>query len=183
MTSYGIINDYFEWLFNIVCGERFGPHISYRKLLMRLHDIEFRYSIPNDKNRAENGKNLRYRFAVSEYRDYDEDVILDILNGPCSVLEMMVALSIKCEEDIMDNPAMGDRTGQWFWGMIRNLGLLGMSDDKFDRNRVDEIIDIFLDRGYEPNGKGGLFTVKNTDIDLRNHEIWYQLCHYLETIV
>ena len=166
-------NDYFEWLYNLVHG------IQYRRLLIELHSIEFRYSIRMDENRADDGVRLRYRYAIQkgceEYVDY--------LNGPCSVLEMMVALSIRCEEDIMDDPSYGDRTGQWFWHMIVNLGLGSMTDDRFDKRYVRERIDIFLEREYEPNGKGGLVTIKNCKHDLRTVEIWYQLNLYLDSIV
>lgn len=174
-----IQNDYFEWMFDLVCKDRYSELISYRKLLMALHNIEFAYSIKRDVNRAKDGVDLRRRFALSSYH---EDV-LDYLDGPCSILEMMVALAIRCEESIMDDTSIGDRTGQWFWGMITNLGLGSMNDDIFDRRYVNDVICRFLNHEYEPDGKGGLFTVKNCDKDLRNVEIWYQLCWYLDSIV
>jgi hypothetical protein len=96
---------------------------------------------------------------------------------------MMVALALACEEDIMDNTSYGNRTGQWFWGMIVNLGLGSMTDGRYDERRVDEIIDRFLDRDYEPNGEGGLFTIRHCDRDLRDVEIWHQLCWYLDSII
>lgn len=176
-----IIDEYFEWLFDLVCGERYSKQISYRKLLMRLHSIEFRYLLPMDRNRAENGMSLRYRFALTQ--DYDSDLVHEVLDGPCSVLEMMIALAICCEETIMDDPCIGDRTGQWFWGMVVNLGLGSMRDDKFDKKYVDEIVERFLDREYEPNGRGGLFTIKDCDEDLRDVEIFHQLCWYLNSII
>ena len=96
---------------------------------------------------------------------------------------MMVALAIRCEEHIMGDQDIGDRTGLWFWGMIENLGLLSMTDTAFNKRRVDEIIDIFLNREYKRNGEGGLFTVKNHRDDLRTVEIWYQLMWYLNEIM
>lgn len=170
-------NEYFEWMFNLVCGKRFSEYISFRELLIHLHNTEFIFIIPRDVNRAKDGADLRRRFAL--IHGYD-DVYLDM---PCSVLEMMIALSIRCEESIMDDPYIGDRTGQWFWGMINNLGLGGMSDDRFDRRYVDGVIDRFLRRIYEPNGRGGLFTIRNTDRDIRDLEIWVQMCWYLDSIV
>ena len=63
-----IYEEYFEWLFDLVCAQRYSKPI-YRKLLMRLHDTEFRYSIPRDRNRAEDGEDLRYRFALEHNYD------------------------------------------------------------------------------------------------------------------
>lgn len=174
-----LVNEYFNWLYDLVCRDRYSPHISYVELLKLLHHIEFRYIIPRDQNRAENGKDMRYSFALDN--DYDVDRTLNILDGPCSVLEMMVALAIKCEE-LMDDPHYGDRTAQWFWEMVTNLGLGSMHDDIFDEDYVMDVIDRFLDRRYEPDGRGGLFRVRGCDRDLREVEIWHQLCWYQNTI-
>ena len=174
-----IHNEYFEWMYNLVCKNRYSKKISYRKLLMYLHDTEFVYTIPNDANRAEDGIDLRYKFAVS----VDCDDIYEYIDGPCSVLEMMIALAIRCEEDIMDDPNIGDRTGQWFWGMIVSLGHGSMLDSAYDKPYVEETVTRFLNRGYEPNGKGGLFTCRHCNHDLRHVEIWYQMCYYLNEIL
>ena len=109
--------------------------------------------------------------------------ITDEWDEPCSVLEMMVALAIRCEESIMDNPVYGDRTGQWFWNMIVSLGLGSMTDEMYDRDYVDNIVDRFLDRDYSPDGRGGLFTIRNCEYDLRDVEITHQLYWYLDTIM
>lgn len=172
------IDDYFEWMLDIVCGNRYYHTISYRKLLSHLHDIDFTYIIPMDRNRANDGIDLRYRFAL--LNGYDD--IPECLDGPCSVLEMILALAIRCEESIMDDPCMGDRTKQWFWGMISSLGLGAMTDDRYDEKFVDDAIFRFLDRKYEPNGRGGLFTIRNCREDMRTKDIWHQLCSYLNTI-
>lgn len=83
----------------------------------------------------------------------------------------------------MDDPNVGNRTAQWFWSMINNLDLGSMTDSRFDKRFVDERLDIFLNRKYEPDGKGGLFRIRGCDRDLRTVEIWYQLCWYLDSIV
>lgn len=142
---------------------------------MHLHTIEFRYYIDRDGDRYYDGLDLRYHFGYNHHIDDAEKYI----TGPCSVLEMIYALAIKCEEWIMSNALYGDRTGQWFWNMITNMGLGAMSDERFDRDYVDFVVNRFMDREYEPNGKGGLFTVNNSDRDLREVEIWWQLCWYL----
>ena len=178
MTCEDRINDeYFEWLCELVDSRRFSKHTSYRKLLMHLHNIEFTWFIPHDDNRADDGIQLRRKYALAK-----EDVRLTrYLTGPCSVLEMMVALAIRCE-GVMDDALMGNRTGQWFWGMIHNLGLTPMTDSKFNRDAVDAIIARFLNREYEPDGRGGLFTVRHCTHDMRTVEIWCQLSWYLGSI-
>ena len=174
-----IINDYFEWLWNFT---KCRGHSQNRKIITLLHNTEFRYSIPMDANREEDGIDLRYRFIteVGIPKNYQE--VYAYLDGPCSVLEMMIALAIRCEESIMDDPDIGDRTSEWFWLMMKNLGLDYMSDRKFDRDIAEEKISIFLDRKYKRNGEGGLFVV-NGRRDLRKVEIWYQMCWYLDTIM
>ena len=175
-----IRDEYFEWLCELIDERRYSNRVSYRKLLAYLHDTEFRYVIHKDQNRADDGIELRYRFAC-DYADVED--VERYLDGPCSVLEMMIALSIHCEEHIMDDPCYGDRTGQWFWGMITNLGLGSMINSRFDEEYVKYVVDRFMDRDYEPDGKGGLFTIPDCEIDLRTVEIFYQLCWYLDGII
>ena len=161
--------EYFEWLYNIVCGNRYNGDITYRKLLAQLHAVPFRYVIPKDRNRASDGLDLRNRAGLN-------------VSGPCSVLEMMIALSIRCEEDYMDDPVMGNRTAQWFWNMITNLGLGDMYDNRYDERTVAKIIDIFLDRRYSSDGTGSLFKIRGCQYDMREVEIWHQMCWYLASI-
>lgn len=178
MLADQIRNEYFDWMINLVNANRGPKEISYIKLLEYLHNTEFTYLILRDRNRAEDGVDLRYRFGlIRKHPEYPE-----YLSGPSSVLEMMIALAIRCEECIMDDPAYGNRTSQWFWGMIVSLGLGGMTDAIFDRDYVEECLTRFLNREYERNGKGGLFTVKGTRRDMRKMEIWYQLNAYLNSI-
>ena len=182
MTRERICNEYFNWLYDLVGGGKRPKQLSYRKLLKHLHDTEFRYVIAKDKNRARDGEDLRYRFALACYYDVNPDYITDLLDDrACSVLEMMVALASRCEET-MDDPGMGDRTGQWFWGMIVSLGLGGQLDNRYDARVVDDILDRFLDREYEPDGSGGLFTIEDCHRDLRDVEIWNQMWWYIDTL-
>ena len=178
MRKDEILNEYFEWLYQLVCGDRYSNAISYKKLLAYLHHTEFTYLLSKDKNRAADGVDLRYRFSKERYHGH----VPSCLDGPCSILEMMVALAIRCEETIMDDPKIGDRTSQWFWGMVTNMGLGYMSDNRFDERAAKEIIDRFLNRDYSQNGRGGLFTVRNCEYDLTNIEIWTQMLWFLDSI-
>jgi len=131
-----------------------------------------------DNNRAEDGIDLRFRFGYEHnYIRSKIDKYLD--TGPCSILEMMISLSFRCE-DIMSDPEYNNRLDQWFWNMLKSLGLHTMDDDRFNPNKIDKTIMIFLNRDYQPNGQGGLFTLKKPKYDLRQAEIWYQMCWYLD---
>jgi len=166
---------YFKWMMDLIEGPG-----EYKKLLHSLHKIDFVYINEMDANRQHDGLDLRYRFG------YEKDILQENIastiddNRPCSVLEMMVALAFRCEESIMTNPEIGDRTGIWFWDMIQSLGLNIMTDKVFNQKYVDEFVDIFLNREYESNGSGGLFTIDNPKEDMRNVEIWYQMFAYLD---
>ena len=182
MTRDELNNQYFEWMYELVLNERYFNRRSYRKLMSYLNDISFRVMIPMDENRSVDGIDLRYRFGYEKH--YSNPVIANLLDDhPCTVLEMMIALSMRCEDDIMDNPDAGNRLGTWFWDMLLNLGLEEMDDNYFDVDYVRMVINRMLDRNYKPNGEGGLFTIKNTRRDLRSVEIWYQACWYFDEIL
>lgn len=178
MHENNVTIDYFDWMYNLVCRNRYSKNISFKKVFSYLNDTKFTYSIRMDLNRAKDGTELRRRYA-NEFKIAN---IYDRICGPCSVLEMMIALAIRCEETIMDDENFGDRTDQWFWDMMKNLGLGHMNDDEFDEEYVSDVITRFLNRDYEPDGRGGLFFVRNCDIDLRDVEIWIQMLWYLDNI-
>lgn len=181
MMDSKIEQAYFEWMCGLVRGK---PNIvrRYKKLMEYLYHIDFRYKLFMDDNRAGDGIDLRYRFGYEKQYD-DREIALYLDNRPCSVLEMMVALALRCEEHIMDDPRMGNRTAKWFWGMIESLGLYGMTDSNFDSTYVDDILTCFLERKYESDGAGGLFTISGCPHDLRFVEIWYQMNWYLNSIL
>lgn len=182
MSRKNVEKDYFEWMYDLVCEGRYEKPNSYRKLLTYLHSVEFTYRVKSDGDRAIDGVGLRRRFALYN-KGYYYDYVIRSLDGPCSLLEMMIALAIRCEESIMADPQVGDRTGQWFWKMINNLGLGGMVDYRFDEQCVKDSVTRLLTRKYEPDGRGGLFTVRNCDRDLRRIGIWNQLLLYLDTML
>lgn len=169
---------YFNWMYDMVFTKRAPLYI---RLLRYLNSQEFTYNIRLDGNRADDGLYLRYRFKQENHlRAVDVD---RYLTGKCSVLEMMVALCLRIEEDIMDDPVKGNRIHKWFHVMLKSLGLLDMDDAYFDERYTDKVITRFLNREYEPNGAGGLFRIKDCPYDLRSVEIWYQMCWYFDSIL
>lgn len=180
MMNSDIEQQYFNWMESLIRTRKKSPN-SYKKLLHHLYEREFTYIIPRDENREADGINLRYRFG---YEAGYEDVVItnEIDIRACSVLEMMIALALRCEESMMSNPEYGDRLGHWFWGMVDNLGLGEMSNSVFDEHYADIALDRFINREYSPDGKGGLFTVKHPPKDMRNVEIWYQANWYFDEV-
>lgn len=172
---------YLNWLYQLVNDTRSTKAPTYYKLFSYLLDKIFIPIVSNDDNRVQDGLDLRADFINTNGRIR---CCVKSNDNECSVLEMMVSLAIRCERHIMDNPEYGDRTSVWFWGMIDSLSpSLRNEDDKhFKYEIVDDIIERFIKRKYKANGEGGLFTVNNCRFDLRDAEIWYQMCWYLDTI-
>lgn len=176
MTPFEMKDLYFNWLYDIMNLKysRESSVTSFESLFRCLHSIHFIWDIRMDENRAADGVGLRKEFyKETGYVDNGE------LDGPCSVLEMMIALSLRCENQIMDNPLYGDRSRFWFWVMIRNLGLGGETDDMFNEKRVMTAVEKFMYHDYERDGQGSLFYVRNTQKDHRQMEIWAQMSDYL----
>lgn len=172
---------YFDWLISFVYDDRLYVNLSYRRLLETLYITPFSYTIPLDDNRYQDGISLRYRFGLENYI-FENEVSSSLDYKPCSILEMMIALSLRIEEHIMGDPDIGDRTSQWFWGMIASLGLNSMTDANFDIIAVNDILKKFVERRYLPDGEGGLFTIDSPPTDLRNVEIWYQANWFLNAL-
>lgn len=162
---------YFDWLCDLVCG----MGISYSTLILKLYTVPYSWVIPLDSNRASDGINLRKRFNYEVLRINN---IEEFINRPCSVLEMLVALCIRCEENFTYSTEEGDRISLIFWSMLVNLGLGGMSNDKYDENIVVDILDRFMKNRYQPDGTGGLFKLSGM-YDARKMEIWAQLMAYI----
>lgn len=173
---------YLDWMSHLVGDDKYMRGRPYTKLLRFLNDSEFIYILDMDGNRAADGTDLRLRFAYESGMSNIMGSLYSEEEMPCSILEMMLALSIRCEEHIMDDDSFGDRTSKWFWQMITSLGLLSYNDSRFDIRIVEDVITKFLRREYEPTGRGGLFTVSNPPQDMTKVEIWYQMMFYLDAI-
>lgn len=168
-------NSYFNFLCNIVDEDMSG---EYSKLLGELHGIDFYSLIPNDDNRAEDGKQLREKFIDEEGQ---QALSLSQL-GPCTVFEMLIGLSYRLEFESA-NSRWEKTPGEWFWILLDNLGLGWCNDSMFvQMQNMDEIhlkVGVFLDRHYKSDGSGGLFPLKNPRKDQRRVEIWYQMSAYI----
>lgn len=167
---------YLDWLISIIADSEHFVDISYYRTLDHLFDTEFVWQLEKDANRAQWGLDMRRRYSY----EFNEDTRI---SGPCNVLEMMIALALQCEENIMTSPDTDDQTSRWFWEMFDNLGLYNMDDRHYDEEVVDYILDRFMNREYKPDGEGGLFYIPDIDRDLREVEIWNQMLWYLDRII
>lgn len=173
--SYEEDEDYFVWLCELVDAE--DPDNGYDGLMRYLYNVEFSEKtaklIPNDDNRIFDGIDLRREFEKeSFYENYG------CLEGPCSLLEMLIAMSYRIEDDF----GIYDNIG-WFWEMLRNLGISDMTDRNFYApggvDYVEEKVRRLLERRYSRDGSGSLFPLKNCSEDQRKLEIWYQMSFYI----
>lgn len=176
MSGEGTLNDlYLEWLYGNyigVVGNK-NPNTSYWLLALQLYRTEFYWSIRSDENRSEDGKELRRLFIESAGV---EDIEINWLQEPCSVLEMLIGLSCRAAFET------GSEPGDWLWRLFRSIGLDRHNDRFYGisvRREVDAIIRRVLDRAYEKNGTGGLFPLRHAQRDQRNVELFYQLQAYL----
>lgn len=173
------VKKYYRWLISKVCDAS-HPHRAYSRLFERLWKTEFYYSIFLDKNREKDGTYLRYRYGCETGDRELEDLLSD---RPCGVLEMMVGLVQRCEEGIMSYPGVDDGMPSWFWNMIESLGLSDYDDERYDDRQAEIILSRFLNREYQPNGKGGLYFLPEAREDLRKLEIWKQMHLYLNKLI
>lgn len=161
-------NEYYEWLTDIVGGER-----KHSLLLHILFQKEFYWTVPFDEDRAADGIDLRHTYL----KFIERQVNLGL--KACSVLEMLVALSCSCEDNIMHDRDLGDRTPEWFWMMLHNLGLDVYSNDHFSYEaeyEIHHILDNWLERKFGENGKGSPFPCYRFD---NSAPMWIQLNSYL----
>jgi len=174
-----ISKDYFNWLCKLI---DYGGKIKiYKKALVLLHEQEFVYILPKDGNRFEDGIDLRYRYG-DEHGLSQSDVQSALDNRACSVFEMMVALAVRIEDHIMYDPDKGDRQSKWFWVMFENLGLKSMTNSRFDKDYILDVVDRLNYREYEPDGTGGLFITHDPTKNMLEEEIWYQMQQYLNEL-
>lgn len=168
---------YFDWMCSLVC-ETSSKANTYAKLLQRLNEIEFTFSIEMDGNRFEDGVNLRYVFG-DRHNISDRIISKTLDTRPCSVLEMMVAMAARCEDTIMTNSEYGNRTYIWFWSMIKSIGLENMNNINYNVKTIDDSINKMLCHNYRHDGAGGLFTLERPPRDMRDVDIWCQLMWWL----
>ena len=170
MTALAV-NRYNRWLRDRVA--RPGP--SYDIMMDHAFETPYIWFVENDHNRAQDGMNLRRQF------EFETSIRLPEL-GPCRVLEFLVALAKRLNEETYDHQ-YPDQTTVWFWKLVSHLGL-DEYHDNYDFNLIHRSIQYTFqklnNREYYPDGtNGGLFPLKDPVEDQRGVEVWYQMMAYL----
>lgn len=173
-----LVDDYVYYLYRIV--QNGGE--NYRKLCVELFKNRFfitRSTPKRDIDREKDGLELRKEWS-NDSLDGEFHII------PCTMLEMIIGISKRMSEQLMDEDGE-DKTAQYFWEIIGNLGLDCWDDDNFGwetgltQKKIAKTCEILCKRQYNPDGTGGgMFPMPGLlGINQKKMEIWYQMQEYI----
>lgn len=175
LRSYDLIDyEYFLYLQGLA-GVRNAANYSF--LMEELWNIEFFVlpEFPMDKNRAEDGLALRDRFQ----NDLGKGI--PMRGKPCSVLEMLLALSERMDLEYVGSP--GEiHNDVIFFHMLKNLGLENCQNLGWNwlcREKISQSCEKLNKKITTKNGRGELFPLKNWRKRGKKREIWAQMQAYI----
>lgn len=165
--SSASMSNYIHWVLKDKLGLNDKEVRKYSKLMSVLAEVEFVWRHPMDENRAIDGLELRsdFEYETGEYLDKSSG-----LTAGCTFFEMLAALAIRCEDQLMRNLSEGDRTSKWFFEFLTNLELM---DDRLRDDDIKDIAEGFMD------GDIDMFPLKHKGIVQKNEQIWKQLSAYI----
>jgi hypothetical protein len=158
--------EYTRWLISYIGGHRH----RYSFLFNTLNNIEFYWSMEDDKNRMIDARDLR-----NEYCDNYGDDVLNYLPAAVTVLEVLVALSTRADMII----GLGAYT--WLLIFLENLGLDFLTDNNWSQDSpiyISSVIRKWLDRRFSPNGSGSPF--RSSIYNLTQTTIWNSMQWYVK---
>lgn len=166
-----IDNAYFNWLRAKVLAHDTPPYM-YLDVLRILYRTEFVWLLIGDKNREDDGLELRTHFLNA----VGANPTAHWLESPCSVLEVLIAFAERASFDT-DMPVK-----DWFWIFLANLGLDGYTGaiGPSDEVVIGRILETFIFRMYDHSGYGGLFPLREPRENQKDLEIWIQFNRYLD---
>ena len=172
---------YYRWLIDLLDDDMI--RVNYQKMMSQLFHMDYFWEYEYDGNRALDGLHLRKEYGQSiGYPEFG-------LPQSCSVLEMMIALARRIDNEIMFEPSIGHKMLEWFWLMICNLGLDKFDDFSYDPFIIEEIMYTFMHHLYEINGVGSPFPCFGTNkkesirarilaADFRKVDLWWHMNQY-----
>jgi hypothetical protein len=174
MISEPLDELYFQWLYEQVADPE--QDLTFWNVLRVLYTTQFAWHVPNDENRVGDAKALREKFIDTQgirLRRSDREWA----EMGCSMLEVMVALAERLEF-LTDK----GRVHYWFWVLMGNIGISEFDDSRYEaglEEHVQDVLEMVIQRYYEPDGRGGFFPLKRPREDQREVELWYQLSEYV----
>lgn len=161
---------YFNWLRAKVLDYE-APTYLYLDLLRVLFQTEFVWILVGDKNREEDGLELRGRFLNECGVANDPQWFA----SPCSILEVLVAFATRAEF-VTEMPVK-----EWFWQFMINLKLDGYQTiSRVEKVLIDRILETWMFRLYDHSGDGGLFPLQEPHEDQKQIELWYQFNRFID---
>lgn len=169
--------NYGNWMLTLIGFQKRG----YSNLMRQLHHIEFTWNILMDENRAMDGMKYRKEYLAGFGGNVTDFQVDFMKKQPCSVLEMLIGLAIRCDCEYIGDPK-NPRPDLLFWEICCNLGLNAFKNRGFSNEKSEQLtekVNNWLLKNYRSNGEGSIFPVKNPAKDHRNIEIWSQMMEYL----
>lgn len=166
-------DDYLEYL---IWRGGLGRMPGYSLIFETLHHMNFTCLLDRDENREDDGVELREHYEIPD--GYEVEIEEAFYARKCSVMEMMVALAIRVDDEYIGDPAEA-HPEDFFMEMIENLGLDRFRGGRYQESAVIKIVQRWLDRRFTAHGLGSPFPVLNDWRDQRNLEIWDQMNSYV----
>ena len=181
---------YFNYLLSTISDHDHDAEKEYTKLCTLLFNTPYVVLNPMDANRVSDVTVLRDSW-LNSIRIKDEQLRLeyakDIEATGTSILEVLIALVLKINNQVLADPDRPELPANLFWNLIDNIVAYGSFGSKY--TKASEVLtdDIWCDfasdtmiaclnrintRTYHPDGVGGLFPLRNPKINQRKEELW-----------
>ena len=151
---------YFYDLVNFVDGAG-----AYENVLQALFNTPFEAKVAKDENRLKDCRYLREKFGWPTV-------------NPGNCLEVLIVVA-RDMEDILYDDRHGNRTVEWFWLMMSNMGLTEYTNARYEDTAVLDIIDKFVQRKYKTNGEGGPFPLRRPPNNQRRADLFMLMNYYV----
>lgn len=168
-----ILEEYQAWLVDFV-SDGLPEHRNYGYLLHDLGCKEFTWTLLMDEQRDIDGLYLRRDFMNKYHIDMDSS----FYKMPRSVFEVLAAFSRTIEIQITGTQEY-DNFSRFFWIMLDNLGLLKYSDERYNVNKVYEILDNWMGHFSDESDNPNIFPLKNSKTDKSKIDMWYRMQFWL----
>ena len=129
-----------------------------------------------DDNREEDGYDLRNEYNIPS--EFSVEMKEAFFAHWCSVFEMLIGLAIRVDDEFIGDPA-DEHPEDFFIEMLENLGLTKFVGRRYREQDVINIVQKWLERRFDKDGRGSPFPVRHDHRDQRKIEIWDQMNSYI----